>query len=84
MIVHALIGAILFVVSATTDLLAEIVPASLVTSATNAVSSLASMFNVGPMSTVVVLMVAWFVVDTALNLFMFAWNVYRLIPFKMS
>lgn len=59
-----------------------VIPAGVVAVATSGFGTMAQMLSYGPAGIVGLCMAGYFVLDTALNAFVFSLSVYRLIPLK--
>lgn len=84
MLTDWLFESVLWILGGVLDGLTGLIPPTLLDWFTNGIQAMSGIMAVGPMSSVLVLMSAWFLLDTALNAASFGLEAYRLIPFKAS
>lgn len=84
MITGALADVVAWFIETALAFLGFAIPVSVLSMASEGLGVLATMFSFGPAGIVGICLVAYLAIDTALNGFVFAISVYRLIPFKAS
>jgi hypothetical protein len=84
MITSLLVDVVSWVIETALQLLDSIIPQTLLDMADDVVSQFTAILSFVPAAAFAYLLGAWFLFDTALNAYTFAWETYRLVPAKFT